>query len=136
MQYRPEIDGLRSIAVLPVIFFHAGLALFSGGYVGVDIFFVISGYLITGILVHEHETTGRIILLRFYANRLRRLLPALSFMLLLTSAAIWGWLPLGVQPAQSLAAALAEFWISSAMDRPFWFASTSCGEPAATSISR
>ncbi len=111
--FRADIEGLRAVAVLLVIAAHYVAPGFSGGFIGVDIFFVISGYLITGILVHEHETTGRIILLRFYANRLRRLLPALSFMLLLTSAAIWWWLPLGVQPAQSLAAALAEFWISN-----------------------
>ena len=53
--YRPEIDGLRSIAVVPVILFHAGLRIFRGGFVGVDVFFVISGYLITGILISELE---------------------------------------------------------------------------------
>ncbi|MGB1580893.1 MAG: acyltransferase family protein, partial [Nevskiales bacterium] len=53
MQYRSEIDGLRAIAVLPVILFHGGISLFSGGYVGVDIFFVISGYLITSIIFEE-----------------------------------------------------------------------------------
>ena len=53
--YRPEIDGLRAIAVLPVILFHAGFELFSGGYVGVDVFFVISGYLITSIILREME---------------------------------------------------------------------------------
>lgn len=51
MQYRREIDGLRAVAVLPVILFHAGFSVFSGGYVGVDVFFVISGYLITSILI-------------------------------------------------------------------------------------
>lgn len=55
MKYRPEIDGLRAVAVLPVILFHAGFSWFSGGYVGVDVFFVISGYLITSILVDEME---------------------------------------------------------------------------------
>ena len=53
MQYRAEIDGLRAIAVLPVIFFHAGFSFFPGGFVGVDIFFVISGYLITTIIIKE-----------------------------------------------------------------------------------
>ena len=56
MEYRPEIDGLRAIAVLPVILFHAGFSAFQGGYVGVDIFFVISGYLITYILLNEVST--------------------------------------------------------------------------------
>ena len=51
--YRPEIDGLRALAVLPVIFFHAGFQLFEGGFVGVDVFFVISGYLITSIILRE-----------------------------------------------------------------------------------
>jgi peptidoglycan/LPS O-acetylase OafA/YrhL len=55
LKYRPEIDGLRSIAVMPVIFFHADFTIFSGGYVGVDIFFVISGYLITSIIISELE---------------------------------------------------------------------------------
>jgi peptidoglycan/LPS O-acetylase OafA/YrhL len=55
MKYRREIDGLRAVAVLPVIFFHAGFSVFSGGYIGVDVFFVISGYLITSILISEVE---------------------------------------------------------------------------------
>ena len=55
MQYRPEIDGLRTVAIIPVILFHSGLALFSGGFIGVDVFFVISGYLITSIIVEELE---------------------------------------------------------------------------------
>lgn len=55
MKYRAEIDGLRAVAVLPVIFFHSGLQIFGGGYVGVDIFFVISGYLITTILIDDIE---------------------------------------------------------------------------------
>jgi peptidoglycan/LPS O-acetylase OafA/YrhL len=55
MKYRDEVDGLRALAVLPVIFFHAGFDFFSGGFVGVDIFFVISGYLITNILIEDIE---------------------------------------------------------------------------------
>ncbi|MBX5242173.1 acyltransferase family protein [Rhizobium sp. NLR22b] len=78
--YRPDIDGLRSVAVISVVLFHAGLRSFSGGFVGVDIFFVISGYLITGhiygdILKSEFKFT------RFYARRARRILPALFFVL-------------------------------------------------------
>ena len=55
ISYRKEIDGLRAIAVIPVVFFHAGISSFSGGYVGVDVFFVISGYLITSLIVAEKE---------------------------------------------------------------------------------
>jgi peptidoglycan/LPS O-acetylase OafA/YrhL len=78
MNYRPEIDGLRALAVLPVILFHAGFDTFAGGYVGVDIFFVISGYLITSIIVAEQER-GTFRLISFYNRRARRILPALLF---------------------------------------------------------
>lgn len=76
MKYRPEIDGLRAVAVLPVILFHAGFKAFGGGFVGVDVFFVISGYLITGIIVAE-LARGRFSLIEFYERRARRILPAL-----------------------------------------------------------
>lgn len=89
LKYRPEIDGLRTIAVLPVVFFHAGFVGFSGGYVGVDIFFVISGFLITTILLREAEGEG-ISLVRFYERRARRILPAL-FLVILTSIPL-AWL--------------------------------------------
>ncbi|WP_306116382.1 MULTISPECIES: acyltransferase family protein [unclassified Roseovarius] len=92
MKYRPEIDGLRSVAVLPVILFHAGFSLFSGGYVGVDVFFVISGYLITTILISEREN-GTYSLLGFYERRARRILPALFFMLVCTIPFAWRWIP-------------------------------------------
>ena len=78
--YRPEIDGLRALAVLPVIFFHAGFQLFEGGFVGVDVFFVISGYLITSIILRERES-GSFTLAGFYERRARRLLPALFVVL-------------------------------------------------------
>lgn len=74
--YRPEIDGLRAVAVIPVIFFHAGFGLFTGGYVGVDIFFVISGYLITTIIITE-KLRGAFSIRAFYERRARRILPAL-----------------------------------------------------------
>lgn len=76
MRYRPEIDGLRAIAVVAVILFHAGFALFSGGFVGVDMFFVISGFLITSIIVEDLKA-GRFSVVRFYERRARRILPAL-----------------------------------------------------------
>lgn len=65
MKYRPEIDGIRALAVLPVILFHAGFDLFSGGYIGVDIFFVISGYLITTIIIKDLELK-RFSIINFY----------------------------------------------------------------------
>lgn len=80
ISYRREIDGLRALAVLPVILFHAGFDTFSGGYVGVDIFFVISGYLITSIILTEKEA-GTFSLLQFYERRARRILPALFFVM-------------------------------------------------------
>lgn len=81
MKYRSEIDGLRALAVLPVILFHAGFSFFSGGYVGVDIFFVISGYLITTIILDDLEK-GKFSIARFYERRARRILPALFFVML------------------------------------------------------
>ena len=83
MKYRSEIDGLRAVAVLPVILFHAGFESFSGGFVGVDVFFVLSGYLITSILLAE-IAEGRFSLLGFYERRARRILPALYFVMLVT----------------------------------------------------
>jgi peptidoglycan/LPS O-acetylase OafA/YrhL len=78
--YRPDIDGLRAVAILPVVFYHAGLGLFPGGYIGVDVFFVISGFLITGIIAREVDA-GRFSILGFYERRARRILPALMVML-------------------------------------------------------
>ena len=80
MKYRSEIDGLRALAVMPVMFFHAGFAPFAGGFVGVDIFFVISGYLITTILINDLEG-DRFSIIRFYERRARRILPALFFVM-------------------------------------------------------
>jgi peptidoglycan/LPS O-acetylase OafA/YrhL len=82
--YRSDIDGLRAIAVIPVVIYHAGLAIFPGGFVGVDVFFVISGYLITSILAME-LAAGQYSITNFYARRLRRLLPALAVLLILCS---------------------------------------------------
>ena len=90
MNYRAEIDGLRAIAVLPVIFFHAGFKPFSGGFVGVDIFYVISGYLITSILISEHRT-GSFSLASFYERRARRILPALFFVIFVSIPFAWIW---------------------------------------------
>nr|WP_155925023.1 acyltransferase family protein [Mycolicibacterium sp. CBMA 234] len=75
-RFRPDIEGLRAVAVLAVVLFHAGMPGLDGGYVGVDVFFVISGFLITGLLWREASGTGTVRLLRFYGARARRLLPA------------------------------------------------------------
>lgn len=82
--FRPDIEGLRGIAILLVVAYHAGVPWITGGYVGVDVFFVLSGYLITGLLVREIEGTGRLNLIGFYTRRARRLLPALALVLLAT----------------------------------------------------
>jgi peptidoglycan/LPS O-acetylase OafA/YrhL len=88
LRYRPEIDGLRAIAVIPVILFHARWNLFRGGYVGVDVFFVISGYLITSIIVADLKEK-KFSLLHFYERRARRILPALFFIVALCIPFAW-----------------------------------------------
>ncbi|TGQ12342.1 MULTISPECIES: acyltransferase family protein [unclassified Mesorhizobium] len=85
--FRPDIEGLRAVAVAGVVAYHFGLKALPGGFAGVDIFFVISGYLITRHLVAEISQTGRLDLLRFYARRARRLLPAALFVIAATLAA-------------------------------------------------
>jgi len=91
LNYRKEIDGLRAVAVLPVIFFHAGAEYLSGGFVGVDVFFVISGYLITTIIVKE-RALGTFTLTKFYERRARRILPALFFVIIMCLPFAWVWM--------------------------------------------
>lgn len=119
MHYRAEIDGLRALAVIPVIFFHAGFQMFSGGFVGVDVFFVISGYLITSIIIAELDE-GRFSLVTFYERRARRILPALFFVILLCIPFAWAWfMPMDLQDfAQSIVAVSTFssnilFWLES-----------------------
>lgn len=93
--FRPDIEGLRAVAVLAVLAFHAGLPWATGGFVGVDVFFVISGYLITGLLVREAITTGRIRLGDFFSRRARRLLPSAAVVLAAVAVAgAWLTVPL------------------------------------------
>jgi peptidoglycan/LPS O-acetylase OafA/YrhL len=86
--YRRDIDGLRAVAVLPVVLFHFGVSAIPGGFTGVDIFFVISGYLISGSLLDDLDR-GQFSIARFYWRRARRILPALVFVILLTCMAAW-----------------------------------------------
>lgn len=92
MKYRREIDGLRALAVIPVILFHAGFHSFSGGFIGVDIFFVISGYLITSIIFSEINT-NTFSIINFYERRARRILPALFLVILACLLLSWTLLP-------------------------------------------
>lgn len=92
MIYRSEIDGLRALAVLPVILFHAGYSFFSGGFVGVDIFFVISGYLITTIILNELQN-NTFSIKNFYERRARRILPALYFIIIFFIPIGWLTMP-------------------------------------------
>ena len=85
--FRPDVEGLRAVAVLLVVLYHAGVGKLGGGYVGVDVFFVISGFVITGVLFRERVTAGTTSLLGFYARRCRRILPAATLVLVCTVVA-------------------------------------------------
>jgi peptidoglycan/LPS O-acetylase OafA/YrhL len=123
-KYRPEIDGLRALAVLPVILFHAGVPWFPGGFPGVDIFFVISGYLITRIIAYEIEI-GNFSIAKFYERRARRILPALVLVMLTTIPFAILWMPPEALASyfRSLGAAALfysniHFWMASDYFRP------------------
>lgn len=88
MKYRADIDGLRAFAIIPVVLYHAGISLFSGGFVGVDIFFVISGYLITTIILNDIDK-GKFSIQQFYFRRIKRIFPALYFFLAVTTLLCW-----------------------------------------------
>ena len=111
--YRGDIEGLRAIAILLVVAAHAKVTWLTGGFVGVDVFFVLSGYLITGVLLREIEQTGQLRFARFYARRFRRLLPALLTVIAVTSVAALILLPPGEQGTQAIAAATAAIWSSN-----------------------
>ncbi len=105
--YRPEIDGLRAVAVIMALFFHAGVGAFSGGFVGADVFYVISGYLISGIVLRE-KAAGTFTFVGFYERRVRRIMPALLTMFTATALFALILLPADmVTYAKSLVSAVA-----------------------------
>lgn len=87
--FRADIEGLRAVAILMVLLYHLGIRQASGGFAGVDVFFVISGFLITGLLIKEMDRTGSVSLLGFYARRAKRLLPAAALVLLASAVATY-----------------------------------------------
>src|SRR5215218_2950695 len=104
--FRPDIEGLRAVAVLAVVLFHARVPGMTGGFVGVDVFFVISGFLITGMLWREVDSTGTVRFLRFYGARVRRLLPA-GILVLVATVAACAWLLPPLQARSALGDAVA-----------------------------
>ncbi len=100
MGAQPPLDGLRAIAVLAVIVYHAGFGWMSGGFLGVEVFFVVSGFLITTLLIEEQAKTGRVSLRHFWERRARRLLPALG--VLLVAVALWTWIAGTAEQADQL----------------------------------
>ena len=121
MNYRPEIDGLRACAIIPVILFHAGFDFCKGGFLGVDVFFVISGYLITGILIKEREK-GIFSLTKFYVRRIRRIVPGLFFMLTVASTFYLLFASPSIQESELLGDAIIS---SLAFSSNLYFASSS-----------
>jgi len=116
MQYRPEIDGLRSLAIVPVILFHSGVTLFSGGFIGVDIFFVISGFLITSIIGQELEQ-GRFSYSNFYYRRAKRILPALFVVMFITLPFAFYWMLPGEYASYAKSLVYVSLFVSNFL---FW----------------
>jgi peptidoglycan/LPS O-acetylase OafA/YrhL len=130
--FRPDIEGLRGVAVAMVVLFHAGLVAVAGGFVGVDVFFVISGFLITGLLLRERERRGSISLARFYARRIRRLLPAASVVLVVTAGAAFALVNVLDRPsimADAIACALSVGNIRFALGAGDYFAAVATPSP-------
>src|SRR5664280_2657515 len=91
-KFRPDVEGLRAVAVLLVVLYHAGVPHVTGGFVGVDVFFVLSGFVITGLLLRERSATGKTGLLAFYGRRSRRILPMATLVIVVTVLASYHWL--------------------------------------------
>ena len=114
---RADVQGLRGIAVLLVVLYHAGVPGLSGGFIGVDVFFVISGFLITGLLVREAMTTGHVAFARFYARRARRLLPAALFVtVVVVLVTLWIYPPMEqreiVSSARAASLYMSNHWLA------------------------
>ncbi len=110
LKFRPDIEGLRALAIIIVIACHADISWMQGGFVGVDVFFVLSGYLISGLLIKEIHNSGKINFIDFYARRLKRLLPALAVMTVGTAALA----SIILSPMEQVAQALTFKWV------PYW----------------
>jgi peptidoglycan/LPS O-acetylase OafA/YrhL len=124
-RFRPDLEGLRGIAILLVLLCHVGIPGAEAGFVGVDVFFVLSGFLITGLLVEERERTGRIGLGRFYARRARRILPAAALVIastLLTAQLVLSPLDVPRVADDALAAGLSLANVRFALDATDYFA--------------
>ena len=116
-RFRPDVEGLRAIAILLVIAYHSHLPFASGGFIGVDVFFVLSGFLITGILLDEVRRTGRVSLVRFWARRARRLLPAVALVAAVTLLAMGLYASPYERIAHARSALAVAFYVSNV-----WFA--------------
>ncbi|HEX3448485.1 MAG TPA: acyltransferase [Isosphaeraceae bacterium] len=112
-KFRPDVEGLRAVAIGLVVLFHAGVPGITGGFVGVDVFFVISGFVITGVLLRERAGSGRNSILAFYGRRARRIIPAATLVIVVTVLATYHWLGfiLGGNAARDGRAA-ATFWVN------------------------
>lgn len=113
LKFRPDIQGLRALAIFFVVFCHVDLPGFSGGFIGVDIFFVLSGYLITGLLIKEIQATNKINFLQFYSRRFKRLLPALMTVIMATALLAYFVLAPFEQAPQIQASFSVPFWVSN-----------------------
>ena len=112
-QYEPALDGMRGVAVLSVLVFHALPTIVSGGFLGVDIFFALSGYLITGLLLSEYEKKGSIDVKQFFAKRWFRLMPALLAVLLVYGIALWLFSPTATLKNQGVDILTALFYVTN-----------------------
>ena len=112
-RFRADVEGLRAVGVVAVVAYHAELGPVRGGFVGVDVFYVLSGFLITGLLWEELDGTGRLRFGAFYARRARRLLPAAVLVLLVTLVASSLWLSLLQVPVVARDAAAAALYVAN-----------------------